>query len=268
VTALALAGAWGLASAAGAACPRDMVDTGTVCVDRYETSLVDRATREPLSPYYPPEIRWLRQVYDTWELLRRTVGDEPARRMPLPAISDFQRRGDYVPAAQSEPSRVPQGYLSYYSAKRACETVGKRLCSEDEWKRACRGERDTTFPYGAKYQVNACNVGSYQHPASVLHGLSSSGHLDPRLNLLKLAGKEPVLARTGARTACKSPWGGDAIHDMVGNLDEWVAAEPPVFRGGFYARGTTKGCDSEVRNHAATYFDYSTGARCCRDRLK
>jgi hypothetical protein len=81
-----------VASAADSACPRDMVDIGTVCVDRYETSLVDRTTKEPLSPYYPPEPRALRAVFDNWELLRRTVGSEPARNMPLPAISDFRTR--------------------------------------------------------------------------------------------------------------------------------------------------------------------------------
>jgi hypothetical protein len=52
---------------------------------------------------------------------------------------------------------------------------------------------------------------------------------------------------------------------MVGNLDEWVEAERPGFRGGFYARATTKGCEAEVKSHALSYYDYSTGTRCCKD---
>jgi hypothetical protein len=50
---------------------------------------------------------------------------------------------------------------------------------------------------------------------------------------------------------------------MVGNVDEWV--EDGMFLGGFYARSTTQGCESKVSVHAAAYYDYSTGTRCCRD---
>jgi hypothetical protein len=52
---------------------------------------------------------------------------------------------------------------------------------------------------------------------------------------------------------------------MVGNLDEWVLDERGVFRGGFYARKSDKGCGARISSHGATYFDYSTGARCCQD---
>jgi hypothetical protein len=51
---------------------------------------------------------------------------------------------------------------------------------------------------------------------------------------------------------------------MVGNLDEWVESDPPEFVGGFYARMSTQGCEAKVSSHAAIYYDYSTGTRCCR----
>jgi formylglycine-generating enzyme required for sulfatase activity len=56
-------------------------------------------------------------------------------------------------------------------------------------------------------------------------------------------------------------------HDMVGNLDEWVDDEEGTFRGGFYARASTKGCEAQVTSHSPDYFDYSTGARCCQNPL-
>jgi formylglycine-generating enzyme required for sulfatase activity len=158
---------------------------------------------------------------------------------------------------------VPQGYVSYYTATRACENAGKRLCTNDEWLTACKGQQQTKHPYGQIFSRGPCNVYRFLHPASILHGLASSGHLDPRLNLLMIAGDAPVLRLTGESQACASRWGDDAIYDMVGNLDEWVEAPKGVFRGGFYARATTKGCESEVTNHSKLYFDYSTGARCC-----
>lgn len=251
--------------AASSACPPDMVQVDRYCIDRYEMAARDVVSKQLLSPYYPPEPTWLEKIHKLWENLRSTVGDESVRQMPLPAISDLQRSGHYKPQAVSAPGLVPQGYLSYHAAKRLCEAAAKRLCTEDEWDKACRGEKQTQFPYGARYQANQCNVGSYLHPAAILHGLSSSGHLDPRLNLLMIAGDAPVLRETGATPSCASRWGADAVYDMVGNLDEWVQTDTGVFRGGFYARRSKSGCDAEVTNHPNTYFDYSTGARCCRD---
>lgn len=253
--------------AAGRPCPPDMVQVARYCIDRYESAARDATTKAPLSPYYPPEAIWLSKIHKLWENLRHTVGDETVRRMPLPAVSDLQRSGNYKPQAVSEPGLVPQGYVSYFAAKRMCEAAGKRLCTEAEWDTACRGERHTLFPYGSEFQAGQCNVGSYLHPAAILHGLSSSGHLDPRLNLLMIAGDAPVLRETGATPTCASRWGSDAVYDMVGNLDEWVETDTGVFRGGFYARRSKNGCDAEVTNHPNTYFDYSTGARCCRDAV-
>jgi formylglycine-generating enzyme len=254
--------AWG--QVATLPCPAEMVHVGTYCIDRYEVSLVDRKSMRALSPYYPPEPSMLKFVYDRWQVLRFSAGDESARLMPLPELSQFQRELNYTPMATSRAAVVPQAYLSYHSAKRACTAAGKRLCSPAEWEQACRGDKNTAFPYGDSYQPEPCNVGKQLHPASILHGLSSSGHLDPRLNLVVSDGERPALRLTGESGACRSRWGKDAVYDLVGNLDEWVEDEKGAFRGGFYARRITTGCAAQITNHSTTYFDYSTGARCCR----
>jgi formylglycine-generating enzyme required for sulfatase activity len=103
------------------------------------------------------------------------------------------------------------------------------------------------------------------HPAAVLHASASLGHLDPRLNLVDERGVDPLLRLTGATATCASEFGGGKLYDMVGNLDEWVESDPPEFVGGFYARMSTQGCEARVGSHAAIYYDYSTGTRCCRD---
>ena len=130
---------------------------------------------------------------------------------------------------------------------------------------ACRGEKQTQFPYGNTYRQDVCNVFRDVHPATILHGVSSEGHSDPRLNRLSDGADRPLLLTTGAQSGCVSRWGDDAIYDMVGNLDEWVDDPDGTFVGGFYARSTRNGCDARVRNHPVNYFDYSTGVRCCRD---
>ena len=70
---------------------------------------------------------------------------------------------------------------------------------------------------------------------------------------------------TGATRGCESQWDDGSLFDMVGNLDEWVEDPTGVFVGGFYARMTQKGCEAKISGHAASYYDYSTGTRCCKD---
>jgi formylglycine-generating enzyme required for sulfatase activity len=90
------------------------------------------------------------------------------------------------------------------------------------------------------------------------------GHTDPRLNLIVERGKDSVLRLTGATDGCVSRWPSGEVHDMVGNLDEWVADPSGVFVGGFYARATKEGCEARIASHSPLYYDYSLGTRCCR----
>jgi formylglycine-generating enzyme len=247
-------------------CPAEMVAVRGFCIDRFESSLADAQSGQPLSPYYAPVQSEMEAAYTYWLLERRSLGDDAARQMPLPEPPAWQRQHTFSPRARSSAGVVPQGYLSYYSAKRACTNAGKRLCREKEWVTACGGERGLKYPYGDRYRAFACNVFRPYHPGFVLHQNSSIGHRDPRLNLVVDPDDEPLLRPTGATASCKSTWGEDALYDMVGNLDEWVEGEKmPVFVGGFYARSTTKGCEAKVDSHAPVYSDYSLGTRCCMD---
>lgn len=253
------------AESTGARCPAEMVSVRGFCIDRWELSLVDAATGAPLSPYYPPHAKEAEGVFDYWLIEARTLGDSAARALPLPELPAVQQKAAFTPRARSRAGVIPQGYLSYYAAKRACANAGKRLCTEREWVTACGGDSGRKYPYADRYRAFACNVHRPYHPASVLHANASLGHRDPRLNLL-FEGDDPLLRPTAGTPSCVSRWGGDGVYDMVGNIDEWVEGEKgPVFVGGFYARSTTKGCEAKVDVHAPAYYDYSTGGRCCRD---
>jgi hypothetical protein len=246
-------------------CPRDMVLVkGSYCVDRYEAVLVDATSGQDLSPYYPPMRKAAASMETLWQEQRLTMGDEDAQQMPLPVLPAWEKTRDFAPKAVVKKGVVPQGYTSGDVAARACTAAGKRLCSLDEWRTACRGEDDRPFPYGDKYVDGRCNVFRETHPALVLHGNASIGHNDPRLNQVKSNGK-PLLRRTGETATCYSRWGDDAIADMVGNLDEWVDDPHGAFAGGFYSRSKKDGCASIVKAHPIDYWDYSTGVRCCAD---
>ncbi|WP_437655226.1 hypothetical protein [Sorangium sp. So ce1182] len=254
------------ALAGAPACPSDMVavEGGRFCIDRFEAMLVDGATGRALSPDYPSTPNLLELTLAEWSTGRRRTGDVHARAFPLPLLPGWQRGRAIAALARSRPGVRPSGYVTGLVAESACAAAGKRLCSVEEFVTACRGEDDTLYPYGDTFEEGACNVFRAGHPAAQLHGNASIGHLDPRLNRVRVAG-EPLLRETGGSPRCRSRWGSDAVHDLVGNLDEWVNEPGGAFAGGFYARSTRAGCEALVTAHPRSYLDYSTGVRCCQD---
>jgi hypothetical protein len=149
-------------------CPADMVLVRGFCVDRWEASMVDRQTGKPLSPYYPPSTRELVGVFDYWVLERKSFGDAAAREFPLPELPEWQREHDFSPRAVSRPGVVPQAYVSYPVAKRACEACGQAPVQRARvGARRAAASAGRKFPYGDKYQSLVCNVHRAYHPAFV-----------------------------------------------------------------------------------------------------
>jgi hypothetical protein len=237
---------------------------GKLCVDRFEATIVDMASGEPLSPDYPVTPNLMQIAHSDWATGRSRVGNIVARAMPLPFLPAWQRAEKLDLVAVPRRLARPNGYVTGVVAETACTNAGKRLCKLAEFVLACRGDRDTPFPYGDTYEAGACNVNRDAHPAALLHDNASVGHLDPRLNRVRAA-DGPLFRETGATPTCRSTWGNDAIYDMVGNLDEWVDEGAGAFAGGFYARSTRAGCDAVITAHPKNYLDYSTGVRCCKD---
>lgn len=207
-------------------CPSEMALAGGSCVDKWEASLVEvheDGSESPFSPYEAPNGHHVRAV--------------------------------------SRPDVVPQAHMSMVEAKRACSASGKRLCRAAEWKTACRGPENTTFPYGNERVANACVDTNRTSPVNKLHNGEHSSRTmnDPLLN------QQPnTLATTGEAAACTNGYG---VHDMVGNIHEWVDDPAGTFQGGYYLDVTQNGdgCNYKTRAHEAWYHDYSTGFRCCAD---
>ena len=256
-----LPGPWGTG---GGRCPPEMVDiAGRFCIDRWEASLVDAAGGRRLSPHYHPTKSATKAAYGRWLKAREQAETAEGRSTAVPSPPSFQLNEDFAPRAESRPGGLPSGYLSADIAERACANAGKRLCRPEEWVTACRGVANRKFPYGDSYEAGRCNVFREAHPAAVLHGNPSINHSDPRLTLVTVRGR-PLLKPSGTTPECKSDWGNDAVHDMVGNLDEWVDDPDGVFLGGFFSRSTKEGCDSRISAHPRSYWDYSLGVRCCK----
>ncbi len=247
-------------------CPADMVNVADeFCVDRYEAAIFSEGRR--MSPFYHPSQYHSKMLYDLWQTKFSEFSTAKGLTMPIPQPDAWQLISPFEVKAVSKAGVLPNGHANLRIAKEACEGAGKRVCGDDEWEKACKGERQTQFPYGDQYRQGVCNVFRFTHPIEVLHTEGHSGMNDPRLNMVHDANDAPLLERTGTRDRCASVWGKDAIYDMVGNLDEWVDDPNGRFRGGFYSRSTKSGCEMGISSHPSTYFDYSTGVRCCRDLL-
>jgi sulfatase modifying factor 1 len=157
---------------------------------------------------------------------------------------------------------IPQGYINGLQASAACERAGKRLCGSVEWLRACQGPDGWTYPYGPSRQPGQCNDSRAVHPAVELFPDAPNPFAliqDACINQLPNG-----LARTGAYSECVTPEG---VHDLMGNLHEWVADASGVFRGGFYVDTVRNGpgCLYRTTAHDRSHWDYSTGFRCCAE---
>lgn len=217
----------------GAVCFADQVKIERFCIDPYEAYVVELDERGDERPHSP---------YATVEGIRVR--------------------------AKVAANVVPQAYISQVQASAACENAGKRLCTAEEFVRACRGPDPAPFyPYGGRqHQKGVCNEGKGSFVGLVFgHDVQKwtyANFNDPQLNQL-----ENGLAKTGAYDKCVSP---ERIFDMVGNLHEWVD-EPAGprdrghFRGGSYgdAELNGPGCLYVTSAHERTYHDHSTGFRCC-----
>jgi formylglycine-generating enzyme required for sulfatase activity len=151
----------------------------------------------------------------------------------------------------------PLSDVSWYEAATRCRALGKRLCTEAEWERACKGPEEHRYSYGDEYEEGRCHTGV----------MEEAGHAMP-------------LAQIGEKVACVSGFG---VYGMLGNVNEWVAdirgessneglpfpsgshLGYPILRGGdFGMSGRDLTCSFRNHSHTPFYTGGDDGFRCCR----
>jgi formylglycine-generating enzyme len=153
----------------------------------------------------------------------------------------------------------PVVMTSWYEARDTCATLGKRLCGDTEWTLACEGHERLPYPYGLTRSAEACNIDK-PHPDPDEKALA-----DPKTRDAEVARLDQRDA-SGDRTRCVSPFG---VHDMTGNVDEWVVNESgrpfaSGLKGGYWGPVRTR-CRPMTSAHNEQFMFYQIGFRCCAD---
>jgi hypothetical protein len=132
----------------------------------------------------------------------------------------------------------PTAYVSLYQAGDSCFSVGKRLCTYDEWMIACSGPYSNRYPYGDTYEENACVTA------------------------------DTSVRISGGKPECRSFFG---MYDMSGNLLEWTdtrSVENSRFyyvSGGFWDSGVKSSCSEKRYSYFTQNQHNPVGFRCCKD---
>lgn len=172
------------------------------------------------------------------------AGTPPGR---LPRVADQELAGVRVALGgffidrynhPAEPGSIPQTGITQQEAELVCVEQSKRLCTELEWERACKGPQNLTYGYDDVYDPARCATGSTD-----------------------------ALAPNGVNERCVSYLG---ARDMHGSAWNWTASAwgrgsegLVAVRGGNGMYGELVGRCANGRGVAPDKRDARIGVRCC-----
>lgn len=166
-----------------------------------------------------------------------TPRDDPMMGFDEKVLSAIEVGGFCIDAFEypNKKGVAPTVAVAFADAKRLCESQNKRLCSESEWEKACKGPGGAKWPFGANFDADSCNTEDD-------------------------SGEARSLAPAGRFGKCRSGYGS---FDMAGNVAEWTAER--IIKGGSFASGDYAVRCSARKNGAAFNKSSEVGFRCCAD---
>ena len=157
----------------------------------------------------------------------------------------------------------PTTGVSWEEARDQCKACGKRLCKDQEWTLACEGPERLPYTNGYVRDASTCN---YDRP---FIQPNNDRYADPATRGKEFSRLDQRVA-SGERSSCVSAYG---VHDMTGNVDEWVVNDHGKINEKPYVSGLKGGWWGPVRNrcrpmtidHNQWHVGWAIGFRCCED---
>jgi hypothetical protein len=162
----------------------------------------------------------------------------PDRELPGEQV---MLKGYYIDrfAFPNEEGAIPLTNVTQPEAQALCEKTGKRLCTELEWERACKGPTNNVYAWGNKYRADVCQLGAMILPRP-----------------------------SGMKVGCRSDFG---IYDLHGGVLEWTRSRfrrgeadgRVTLRGGNGVAGELIGRCANAEPADPNLRSQQVGFRCC-----
>ncbi len=143
----------------------------------------------------------------------------------------------------NEPNAIPTSNVTRDEAEQLCVAKGKRLCTELEWERACKGPDASAYGYAGGYRAETCGTG--------------------------VPVEQSARRPTGEHPQCKNAFG---VSEMHGGVWEWTSspwgrgskdASLGVLRGGNSTAGELVGRCANALGRKVEKKQPTMGLRCC-----
>ena len=146
----------------------------------------------------------------------------------------------------NENGAIPTTNVTRDDAARLCEAQSKRLCTELEWERACKGPDNFVYEYGDTYKPQVCGTG--------------------------ISVEEAARHPSGDHVGCRSGFG---VLELHGDVWEWTQSSwgrgrsdaLGVLRGGNSVAGELAGRCANGIGRAPSQKSPTMGFRCCKGEV-
>ena len=192
-------------------------------------------------------------------------------------IDKYEYPNNPVSIARNEPGEYPLINVDWYEANEYCEKHGKRLCTIEEWREACRGNGNgrTRGGTGLSDDPSEQQLG-FNYPYTPLNPIPVENVYDSS----KCNTENVAPMKSGSKGGCINPEIG--VMDQSGNVWEWVYSDfndintgesqledfegqMPIM-GGYYNSKQNSTCNHNIIVDMTTKSEI-VGFRCCRDAM-